>query len=535
MLKYPPPNSLMYVPINVPNFESSYQAGMVECSDTDVLSDKLLRLIPGLVEAGHNQGGITIVNDTENSVVLQKGEEIGKCTPAIEVDSGSHQCRMMRTESSNEPVDGVPDHLVELIERSSTHLSAVEIEQFTALLKRFENVFAKSSDDLGQTDRVRHKIDTNNARPIRQSPRRQPFGKRDIEKQELDKMLSRGIVEPSTSAWASPIVLITKKDGSTRFCVDYRKLNDVTVKDGYPIPRVIDCLDSLSGNKWFNCMDLNSGFWQIALDPSDKEKTGFCTSYGLYQFTVMPFGLANAPSTFERLMEDVLRGLHWNESLVYMDDIITPGVSVDQCLKRLENVFKRLRDNGLKLKPSKCIFFQKSVTFLGHVVSETGVHTDPIKITAVKEWPTPQSVKQVRSFLGLASYYRKFVKGFADIARPLNRLCEKYSKFKWTDECQIAFDKLKNALVTLPVLVYPKLGSRFVLDTDASDQAVGAVLSQEHDGKEHVVAYMSKSLNKHEQKYCITRKELLAVVSALKHFHTYLYDQEILLRTDNEQ
>ena len=183
-------------------------------------------------------------------------------------------------------------------------------------------------------------------------------------------MLERKVIEPSNSAWSSPIVLVTKQDGSTRICVDYRRVNDLTVKDAYLIPRVDECLDSLTGSKWFNCLDLNSGFWQIGLDPTDKEKTVFATTLGLYQFTVMPFGLANAPVTFERLMEDVLRGCQWEICLIYMDDVIVPSSTFQDSIARLELVFQRLSEANLKLKPSKCILFQRQVKFLGHMVSE---------------------------------------------------------------------------------------------------------------------------------------------------------------------
>jgi len=394
-------------------------------------------------------------------------------------------------------------------------------------------VFSKSSEDVGRTDLVQHSINTGTAKPTRQPPRRQPLGKRDIEKQEVNKMLDRGIIEPSHSSFSSPIVLISKKDGSTRFCVDYRALNEVTVKDAYPIPRVEECLDSLAGSSWYCCMDLNSGFWQVGLDPVDKHKTAFSTSMGLYQFTVMPFGLCNAPSTFERLMEDVMRGLQWEDCLVYMDDIIVPAVTFEQGIQRLEKVLERLEKANLKLKPSKCVFFKKSVNFLGHTVSESGVETDTEKVKAIEEWKTPISKKQVRSFLGLCSYYRRFVENFSAIARPLHKLCEKATKFQWSEEAEAAFNSLKAALTTSPVLAYPQLGEKFILDTDSSDFAVGAVLSQDLDGNERVIAYMSKCLNVHERSYCVTRKELLAVEVALKKFHTYLYGQKVLLRTDN--
>ncbi|VDI53522.1 Hypothetical predicted protein [Mytilus galloprovincialis] len=216
-----------------------------------------------------------------------------------------------------------------------------------------------------------------------------------------------------------------------------------------------------------------------------------------------------------------------------MDDIISISSTFEEGLGRLERIFIRLQNAHLKLKPAKCIFFQKQVRFLGHIVSEEGISTDLEKTKAIDDWPVPKSAKQVRSFLGLCSYYRRFVKGFAAIARPMHKICEKNSRFAWNDECQKAFQQLKSALTSTPVLAYPLPNLPFILDTDASDKAVGAVLSQIQDGLERVIAYMSKSMNIHEQAYCVTRKELLAVIIALKTFHHYLYGQEVLLRTDN--
>ena len=232
-------------------------------------------------------------------------------------------------------------------------------------------------------------------------------------------------------------------------------------------------------------------------------------------------------------MENVLRGLQWQECLIYMDDIIVPSTTFSEGLERLERIFIRLSEVNLKLKPSKCTFFQKQIQFLGHIVSENGVATDPQKVSAIIDWPVPTSAKQTRSFIGLCSYYRRFVQGFAQIARPLHKLCEKSANFHWTDECQISFDILKRKLSESPILAYPLPSRDFILDTDASDKAVGAVLSQIQENTERVIAYMSKAMNKHEQQYCVTRKELLAVVVALKNFHSYLYGQKVLLRTDN--
>ena len=417
--------------------------------------------------------------------------------------------------------------------RSSVHLNEEEQSQLKLLLIKYQSVFAKSADDLGFSDRIEHHIDTMGAETIREPVRRLPLAKREIEHEEVRKMLQKGVIEPSISPWSSNIVLVTKKDGSTRFCVDYRKLNEVTKKDSYPLLNISQCLDALARSVYFSCMDINAGYWQIGVAKEDREKTAFATSMGLYQFVKMPFGLVAAPSEFCRLMGDIFRDIQWIECILYMDDIIVPAKTVEETVYRLEHIFQRLQSANLKLKPSKCIFFQKSVKFLGHEVSEQGIHTDKDKIKAVQEWPVPRTVKQVRSFVGLAAYYKRFIFSFGKICKPLYQLCEKNRKFLWGLDCQHAFDTLKEKLTSAPILAYPLIGQDFTLDTDASQFTVGAVLSQEHDSKERVIAYMSKTMNKHELQYCTTRKELLAVVTALKHFHHYLLGPKVKLRTDN--
>ena len=397
----------------------------------------------------------------------------------------------------------------------------------------YHQVFARSSEDLGLTNLVEHRINVGYAIPVRQPTRRQPLGKRETERAEIERMLKRGIVEPSSSPWSSNVVLVTKKDGGARFCVDYRVLNSLTKKDAYPLAPVSECLDSLAGSKWFSTMDLNSGFWQVGLEKNSRECTAFSTSMELFHFTVMPFGLVNSPSTFSRLMGTIFRDLQWVELLAYMDDILSLSSSFEEGIERLGRIFDRLLAANLKLKPSKCLFFQKQTHFLGHIVSEQGISTDPEKVSAIQDWPPCRTAKQCHSFLGLASYYRRFCPGFAEIARPLHKLCEKGRKFQWTPEAQKAFDRLKQVLTSPPVLAYPLPNIRFIVDTDASAFSVGGVLSQIQNGHERVIAYMSKSMNQHEQNYCTTRKELLAVIIAIKTFHSYLYGQEILLRTDN--
>ena len=251
-----------------------------------------------------------------------------------------------------------------------------------------------------------------------------PFHQRPEVERHIQDMLSKDVISPSNSPWASCIVLTSKKDGTTRCCIDYRKLNSVTRKDAYPLPRIDESLDALSASTLFSTLDLTSGYWQVEVAPEDRPKTAFTAGTGLYEFNVMPFGLCNAPATFERLMERVLSGLQWDICLVYLDDIIIFSKTFDDHLQRVGTVFSRLKGAGLKLKPKKCTLFQEKVLYLGHVVSKDGIATDQAKIDRVRDWPVPCSVKEVRSFLGLCSYYRRFVKHFATVASPLHQLTQ---------------------------------------------------------------------------------------------------------------
>ena len=423
--------------------------------------------------------------------------------------------------------------LEELVEKTGDGLSTTEKEQLQLLLETYADVFAEHGADIGRTGRVQHQIDTGSSPPIRQPLRRMPLAKRDQAQKLLQDMLERDIVEPSNSPWASPIVLVTKRDGTARFCVDFRRLNAITRRDAYPLPRIDDTLDTLAGSRWFSTLDLVSGYWQVEVDPRDRDKTAFCTAEGLYQFKVMPFGLTNAPATFQRLMDAVLAGLQWKICLVYLDDIIIVGRTFEEHLCHLQEVFARLRQARLKLKVTKCSLFQKEVSYLGHIVSDRGIATDPSKTAKVAQWPVPTTVKEVQQFLGLANYYRRFVKDFATIARPLHRLTEHQMKFKWTTECQDAFEDLRRRLISAPVLAYPDFSRGFILDTDASDMGIGAVLSQAGAEGEQVIAYASRVLSKPERRYCVTRRELLSAVTFIQHFRPYLLGRHFILRTDH--
>jgi len=305
----------------------------------------------------------------------------------------------------------------------------------------------------------------------------------------------------------------------------------VTRKDAYPLPRIDDCLDAMASATLFSTFDLCSSYHQVQVGHQDRDKTAFICPRGMYRYRAMPFGLCNAGATFQRLMDVVMSGLHLDVCLVYLDDIILFSKTVEEHLERLVRVLDRLHSAGLKLKPEKCSLMQQSVTFLGHVVLGAGIATDPEKTKVVTEWPVPRSVKEMRSFLGLAGYYRRFVKGFADIVAPLHALTKKDQPFLWTNGTQKAFEMLKKALISPPILAMPNDVDTFILDTDACNQTVGAVLSQVQDGIERVIAYASRTLDKREVNYCITRKELLAIVYSLKYFKQYLMGQSFKIRT----
>ncbi|KAA3678006.1 uncharacterized protein DEA37_0008956 [Paragonimus westermani] len=418
-----------------------------------------------------------------------------------------------------------------------SHLPAHLAQRVRDVIEKHRAIFWWEGQPPGRTHFVRHRIDTGEAHPIRQAARRLPVHLQGQVEQLLTDMLEKGIIRPSTSPWASPVVLVKKKDGSLRLCVDYRQLNAVTKKDSFPLPRIDDTIDALSGTEWFSTLDLASGYWQVEVEPSDRLKTAFVVPSGLYEFETMPFGLTNAPATFQRLMQQVLGDLIPKQCLVYLDDVIVHGRTVDEHLHNLSNVLSRLAEAGLKLNPAKCSFMRTEVKYLGHVISQSGVSCDPEKVRKVKEWPTPESVEEIRSFLGLASYYRRFVPRFSHIAKPLTLLTEKGRVFEWSEDCQQSFDRLKDALCTAPILALPDTradAKMFILDTDASDVAIGAVLSQlDNNDKEHVIAYGNRNLNRSERNYCTTRKEMLALVHFIKHFRHYLLGRRFLVRTDH--
>jgi len=440
--------------------------------------------------------------------------------------------------------------------------SVEEEEKVASFFKQYEEFFVESEDDLGFTPLVEHTIHTVDEVPVKIPHRRIPPNLMPEVRDVVNKMLRQKVIQPSVSPYAAPVVLVRKKDKSLRLCVDYRLLNAKTVKDAYPLPRIDEALDALHGSKYFSSIDLAQGYYQVGISEKDRHKTAFRVGCGgLYEYLRMPMGLCNSPSTFQRLMEACLCEANFDILLIYLDDVLVFSKTIEEHLNRLEYVFSRFKAHGLRMKLSKCHFFQRKVTFLGHQVSEKGVSTDPEKSKVIQDWQRPRTVSQLRSFLGLASYYRRFVSKFATIAAPLHALLgtdsasrKKSGKSRkrgpvrkdtvdaefdqrWTDSCTEAFEKLKTCLVSAPILGFPDFSKPFIVETDASFQGLGGILSQDQDEGRVVIAYASRALRPAERKmdnYSSLKLEMLAVKWAIcDKFRDYLLGRRFIVFTDN--
>ena len=364
--------------------------------------------------------------------------------------------------------------------------------------------------------------------PVNLRPYRHPPTQKDAIESMVQELLESGVIRHSQSAFASPIVMVRKKDGSWRMCVDYRQLNKNTLKDKFPIPLIEELIDELSGSVIFSKLDLRSGYHQIRMYEDDIAKTAFKTHEGHYEFVVMPFGLTNAPSTFQSLMNEVFRPFLRKFTLVFFDDILVYSTSLEEHVQQLRIILETMRSNQLFAKQSKCVFGAEQVEYLGHVISSKGVATDPQKIQAMVDWPIPKNLKQLRGFLGLTGYYRRFIKGYAVISSPLTALLKK-NAFGWDGIAQIAFERLKNAMVNALVLKLPDFNEVFIVETDASGVGIGAVLQQQG----HPIAFLSKTLAPKHQMLSTYEKEFLAVLQALDKWRGYLLDRHFVIKTDH--
>ena len=430
-----------------------------------------------------------------------------------------------------------------------SNLTRKEQHKFSGLFEQYADVFSKDNNDIGYTDQVEHYIKTTTDVPIKQADRRIPPNVIPEVKQTLEAWMKGGVIQESNGPYASQMVLVRKKSGELRVCIDFRQLNQITVKDAFPLPKIEECIDNLKGAKYFSSLDLTQGYLQVKVAEADQEKTAFRAMGLLYEFRRLPFGLCNSPATFSRLMGKCLGDMNGNGVIIYLDDIMVYSSTALEMVERLETVFQRIREYGLKLKPSKCHFMQKRVSFLGHVVSACGVETDSAKTAAIDKFPVPENEHALRQFLGLASYYRRFVKNFAQIAGPMTQLLQtgtrerlrrnkkRCIKKQWTEECNHSFQSLKLKLVSSPILGFPHFEDPFILEVDASLQGFGAILSQKRDGKPVVIAYASRRLRKHERvmkNYSSMKLEFLSLHWAVtKKFRDYLYGSSFIVRTDS--
>lgn len=471
----------------------------------------------------NNRGWVEITNPTSNDVIFSMDR-------AIEAELFNIEC---------DSTEILSDRAKDVLSRLRTdHLNPEELANLQRLCSNYADVFYLEGEPLSFTNKIKHKIRTSDEIPVHTKSYRYPYVHRQEVRDQISKMLDQNIIRPSESAWSSPIWIVPKKADASgkvkwRLVVDFRKVNEKTIDDKYPIPNITDVLDKLGKCQYFTTLDLASGFYQVEMDPSDVHKTGFNVENGHYEFLRMPMGLKNSPSTFQRVMDNVLRGLQNEICLVYLDDIIVFSTSLQEHIINLDKVFKRLRESNFKIQMDKSEFLKLETEFLGHIICKEGVKPNPNKIKAIENYPIPKTTTEIKRFLGLLGYYRKFIPDFARITKPLTQCLKKGSKIKLDENYTNCFEHCKTLLTNDPILQYPDFTRDFILTTDASNVAIGAILSQGTKTSNKPIAYASRTLNSSELNYSTIEKELLAIVWATKYFRPYLYGRKFLILTDH--
>ena len=424
------------------------------------------------------------------------------------------------------------DQSFETIIRSNT--PATLVNGVLDIAKLYRHQFVVENEPTGYTDHLPFEINTGNARPIAQRPYRLPVAYEKEVNDQLAAMQRDNIISLSKSPWSSPLVVVKKKDASLRLCVDYRRLNSITEGDSFPLPSIEELLLKVRNSKYFSTLDLKAGYHQVAVAPADRPKTAFSIGDKLFQFNTLPFGLKNAPSHFSRLMSSILANVIGTAVLIYLDDIVILGQTVEEHAANLIKVLEILKRYNLKCSLRKCKFFQTQVEFLGHIISSDGIQPVHDKVQSMRGFPKPKNAKEVNSFLGLCSYYRKFIRNFAEISRPLDRL-RKTDNYEWSEDCQIAFDKLRSILSSDDMLIYPRFDRPFLVTCDASSVAIGGVVSQlDNDGNERPVSYCSRALKGAEINYSATDREALAIKYTLERHRYFLLGHEIKIKSDHQ-
>lgn len=477
-------------------------------------------ILPGIYYSKNNSAYVAIKNHSKSQIEINMNE--------IDFDNDEFITAERPTKNNRNKFNILDDTL-----------NKQEKQALEKLVEENSEILYSDDQKLTFTHQIKHKIRTVDNIPIHSKSYRYPQIFESEVQTQIKKMLKDGIIKESISPYTSPVWIVPKKVDASgvkkfRLVIDYRKLNEKTISDRYPIPDITEILDKLGRATYFSTLDLVSGFHQIQLDGKDIEKTAFSVSSGKYEFTRMPFGLKNAPATFQRVMDAVLRDFIGECCLVYMDDIIIFSTSFEEHVKDIRKVLHKLKEACLKIQLDKCFFFRREVQFLGHTVTKDGVKPNTDKIEVIKKWPTPKCEKELKQFLGTIGYYRRFIKDFAKMVKPLTQLLRSDTCFEFTPDKIKCFEKCKSLLTMDPILAYPDFSKDFILTTDASDFAVGAVLSQGQIGKDHPIAYASRTLSKSEENYCTTEKELLAIIWAVKHFRPYLYGRRFKLVTDHQ-
>ncbi len=482
---------------------------------------------------------VKAVNLTSNSVTIFKNQRTGTISEIEDMSEPFH----LNSRQQQRAVYNINTHtscaastLNEIgVDLSKSELSSSQSKQLENLILSYSDIFSKNKSDLGKCNLgVKHHIHLRpEAVPIKQPSRRIPFGYREEVKSNLKAMLNDGIIEKSSSEWASPLVLVRKPSGDLRICVDYRRLNEVTAVTSYPLPNITETLDRLAEASYFTSIDMTSGYHQVEIAEEDQYKTAFISPYGLYQYCRMPFGLAGAPGTFQSVIEDMVQVLDTEDIMAYLDDVICFHPTFEEHLEGITRLFQMVRKSGFKLSGKKCQFSTRSVKFLGHIIDKSGVRPLPEKLEIIRNWKAPKNEADLRQFLGVCTFWRRFVKDFAKVAVPLHNLLNK-PEFVWTTECQGAFEALKERLCTSVTLKLPDRFARFSVTCDASDYAVGYYLEQDDkSGYRRPVAFGGRKLTKAETNYSTTEKECLAVIEALKAYRPYLLARQFDLYTDH--
>lgn len=534
-----------------PNTIARVQVKSNEVIDSDLLlvpfensvNLKSLTIASSIFKVSGGVGETYITNSTSVPIKLKSGSVLGSYE-IIEPFSILSQVRdenvplnecQVKLGSAQASISQI-DPLIRTLKINS-NLSEVRKNELLHLLSKYRKTFAFSKSELGCANNAEHVIETLTETPVKSRPYRVSYYERVQISDLVQQMLDDGIIVPSISPYSSPVVLVKKADGSPRFCVDYRKLNAITKVNSYPLPRMDDLFDRLNGIKYMSKLDLMMGFHQVPLSTESKEKSAFVTPDGHYEYERMSFGLNNAPATFQQLMDRTLKNLKWSEALVYLDDTLALGKDWESHMKSLELVLEAVTEANLTLQPAKCEFGMEEIEFLGHEISSQGIKVKSKKVDAVKNFPIPNSVTKVRSFVSLCSFYRKFIPYFSKIARPLYDLMKDKVKFEWTASQQKSFDELKDRLINAPILSHFDPNAPTEIHTDASRLGLGAILMQWQncDGRlvRKTIAYASRTLNNAEVNYHVTELECLAVVYAIEIFRPYVYGQQFKVVTDH--